>query len=134
AQVLSVLVKTADEKVAERIGQNIAYVEKLARAELKECGPDVLKPEGAYTSIKDRLEVYVMLSGLDVGAETERLKKDLKKIMADLDRTEKKLGNREFLARAPKEVVEKEKTRQAEMGAKLAKVQESLKQLERAGE
>ena len=132
-EVLKVLVKTADDEVARRISDNLAYVEKLARAELAEIGPQVSKPEGAYTSVKDRLEVYVMLAGLDVSAERERLQKEIKKLRGDLERTESKLGNRDFLSRAPKEVVEKEKARQAEMGQMLAKLEESLKQLESAG-
>ncbi|MCK4910781.1 MAG: class I tRNA ligase family protein, partial [Thermodesulfovibrionales bacterium] len=132
-EVLKVLVKTADDEVARRISDNLAYVEKLARAELAEIGPQVSKPEGAYTSVKDRLEVYVMLAGLDVSAERERLQKEIKKLRGDLERTESKLGNRDFLSRAPKEVVEKEKARQAEMGQMLAKIEESLKQLESAG-
>ena len=132
-EVLKVLVKTADDEVARRIKDNLAYVEKLARAELADIGPQVSKPEGAYTSVKDRLEVYVMLAGLDVSAERERLQKEARKLKGDLERTENKLGNRDFLSRAPKEVVEKEKARQAEMGRMLAKIEESLKQLESAG-
>ncbi len=132
-EVLKVLVKTADEEVAGRIRDNLAYVEKLARAEIADIGPEVAKPDGAYTSIKDRVEVYVLLAGLDVSAERERLGKEIRKIKGDLERTENKLGNRDFLSRAPKEVVEKEKARQAEMGQMLAKLEESLKQLESAG-
>ena len=57
----------------------------------------------------------------------------MKKIESDLMRTEKKLGNRDFMDRAPEAVVQKEKDRQAEMGLKLQKIKESLKQLDKSG-
>jgi valyl-tRNA synthetase len=133
AEILKTHIKTTNADVARRIKANVAYIEKIARAELPEIGPDLQKPEGAYTSVKDKVEVYVILAGLDVSAERERLKKEMKKLETDLKRTENKLDNRDFIERAPAAVIEKEKARQIEMNAKLAKIEESLKQLEAAG-
>ena len=56
--------------------------------------------------------------------------KEKKKIGVDLMRTEKKLQNNDFIGRAPKEVIEKEKAKREDLTSKLLKIDESLKQLE----
>jgi valyl-tRNA synthetase len=57
-------------------------------------------------------EIYVPLEGIiDVAKEIARLEKELRNIEADLAKSEAKLGNEKFLAKAPHEVVEKEKSR-----------------------
>jgi valyl-tRNA synthetase len=61
-------------------------------------------------------EVRVPLAGvIDVAAETARIDKELAKVDADLDGIEKKLSNPNFVARAPAEVVEKDRARADEL-------------------
>jgi valyl-tRNA synthetase len=61
-------------------------------------------------------EVRVPLAGvIDVAAETARIDKELAKVDADLEGIEKKLSNPNFLARAPAEVVEKDRARAGEL-------------------
>ena len=69
AEIMKVRIKTDSAEVAESLKENMAYVEKLARAEVEEISPDLPKPEKAYTSVKALMEVYILLEGLDVGAE-----------------------------------------------------------------
>ena len=49
---------------------------------------------------------------VDVEAERKRLEKDLAKANKELEQTGKKLGNENFLAKAPEEVVNKIRARQ----------------------
>ena len=49
---------------------------------------------------------------VDVEAERKRLEKDLAKANKELEQTGKKLGNENFLSKAPEEVVNKIKQRQ----------------------
>ena len=48
---------------------------------------------------------------------------------ADIDRVDKKLGNADFLARAPEEVVEGEQEKREEALARKAKIAEALERL-----
>ncbi|MBI2169287.1 MAG: valine--tRNA ligase [Actinobacteria bacterium] len=60
-------------------------------------------------------EVVVPFEGLiDLAAATGQLDRQIKKLTADLERTRQKLANDGFVAKAPAEVIEKERRREAE--------------------
>jgi valyl-tRNA synthetase len=61
------------------------------------------------------IEVVVPLAGLvDIDAEKARIKKEMGKADKEIATIEKKLGNQNFLSRAPEEVVEEQRRRLAE--------------------
>jgi len=132
AEVLTTVIK-ASASVSDELMQNKNYIERLARAECTEISHKAKRPEGSNMAVKQNLEVYVVPSGIDVAGETLRLEKELKKVDADLQKVKKKLINPDFLERAPADVVEKEKAKQEELGAKFEKITESLKQLRALG-
>ena len=70
---------------------------------------------------------------VDLAAERARLGKEVATLAADIDRTAKKLANREFVARAPEEVVEENRERLAEAEAAKAKLDAALQRLETVG-
>ena len=66
----------------------------------------------AAVQVVDGLKVLVPLAGLvDVAAERQRLGKAIEKLRKDLARTEAKLANGSFLAKAPPAVVAKEQAK-----------------------
>ncbi|HEX5776410.1 MAG TPA: valine--tRNA ligase [Caulobacteraceae bacterium] len=67
---------------------------------------------------------------IDLAAEKSRLQKDIASAASDIDRTAKKLGNADFVARAPEEVVEENRERLAEAQAAKAKLEAALARLE----
>lgn len=70
------------------------------------------------------------LGGLiDPAAERTRISKDLAKAEKEISGLEKKLGNADFLARAPKEVVDEQNARLAEEQARRARLLEALETL-----
>jgi valyl-tRNA synthetase len=72
-------------------------------------------PQSAV-GVGNGFEVRVPLAGvINVAAETVRIDKELARIDADLDGIEKKLSNPNFVARAPAEVVEKDRARASEL-------------------
>jgi valyl-tRNA synthetase len=77
--------------------------------------------------------VGLELAGLvDLAAERARLAKEMAKCDADIARVEAKLGNPNFVARAPEEVVEEEKEKREEAQLRKAKIAEALQRLEGA--
>jgi valyl-tRNA synthetase len=69
-------------------------------------------------------EVRVPLAGVvDVAAETTRIDKEIGKLEADLETIAKKLANPSFVAKAPPEVVEKDRARSEELREKRGKLE-----------
>ncbi len=69
---------------------------------------------------------------IDLAAERARLAKEMAKADADIARVDAKLGNPNFVARAPEEVVEEEKEKREEAQARKAKIAEALERLKGA--
>ncbi len=87
-------------------------------------------PKGTPVSLTPVGEIYLPLEGLiDVAAEKARLSKEIAKIGQEVARSEAKLGNESFVARAPAEVVELEKSRLEEWRGKLVQLGEMLEAL-----
>jgi valyl-tRNA synthetase len=66
---------------------------------------------------------------VDVGAERERLDKEIARLENEIRKAEVKLGNSSFVERAPPAVVAQEKERLSSFGATLQKVREQRKRL-----
>lgn len=69
---------------------------------------------------------------IDLAAERTRLEKEMTKVLADITRVDAKLGNADFLKRAPEEVVEGEREKREEAEARRAKILEALDRLKGA--
>jgi valyl-tRNA synthetase len=77
--------------------------------------------------------VALPLAGIiDVAAEQARLEKEMAKVSSDIARVDAKLGNADFLTRAPEEVVEGERDKREEAEARRAKITEALERLKGA--
>jgi valyl-tRNA synthetase len=66
---------------------------------------------------------------IDVDAERGRLSKEVASLTSEADKLAKKLGNPDFVARAPEEVVEENRERLAEAQAAKAKLEAALARL-----
>ncbi|MFC0283328.1 valine--tRNA ligase [Camelimonas abortus] len=66
---------------------------------------------------------------IDFDAERARLGKEIEKLAAEIRKIESKLGNADFLRRAPEEVVEEQKERLADAGERRARLAEALARL-----
>ena len=87
------------------------YILSLASAESL-CVEETLaaKPTQAATAVVHGIEIYLPLKGLiDLDKEIARLEKELTKMEGEIKRIEGKLANEGFVAKAPAEVIEKEK-------------------------
>ncbi|MGB4315240.1 MAG: valine--tRNA ligase, partial [bacterium] len=89
--------------------------------------PVTEKPRQAAAAMVGGVEVYVPLEGLiDIDKEIARLRKEEQNLVKEVERVTKKLQNENFLAKAPAEVVAKEREKEKEYREKLAKVRERI--------
>ncbi len=88
-------------------------------------------PAGAAARIAlDEMTIILPLEGIiDIAAEKARLDKETKRLGGEIEKTDKKLGNTQFLERAPEEVVAELRERRADYAAALEKVGSALEML-----
>ena len=80
------------------------------------------------------VELVVPLKGLiDVAGELEKLAREQGKLEKELERIVGKLGNEKFMSNAPEAVVAKEREKEAEIRARLAKTIESTERMRKLG-
>ncbi len=104
----------------EHLLKQQARLQTLAWATAHEQG-------AAATAVLGELQISIPMAGLiDVAAETARLQKEITKLQAELDRSENKLANENYVAKAPVEVVNKERERVAELRLSIDRFQEQL--------
>ncbi len=131
---IEAFVLCADSERRELIELFSASISAMTRLESLSVAGEGDKPDDAGTYIYQDIEMYVPLKGLvDVEKEREKLERERNKIEKSLKQINGKLGNEKFLANAPAEIVEKEKGKQAELEAKLAKIAEAEKRLAEIG-
>jgi len=86
----------------------------------------------SITSVIQGLEIILPVEGvIDVTKEVLRLEKDLGKLNSDLNKTSKKLSSKNFLDKAPSEVINKEKGKKEEFEFQINKIQEILIKLKK---
>ena len=119
---------------AGRVERTASHLRKLAgleRIELLSPGDSV---KGAATALLGAMRILVPLAGLiDVGAEQERLRKQLAKTRDDLEKVRRKLENQSFVANAPADVVAKEHARVAELDQRSSQLDQQLARLAELG-
>ena len=123
------LVRSSDPAAMERLGRHGDLVRQLARVEsIAALDGDV--PQGAVQLVIDEATAVLPLAEvIDLGAETARLKREIGKVQADIDRADKKLGNETSLAKAPADVVDQQRERRAEAVAARDKLNVALRRL-----
>ena len=128
AAKLELYVKDADGIATSRMQTHGAMIGHLARLENIHHGASI--PKGAVDIVVGTTTVALPLAGVvDVAKEKTRLEKDDAKLVGEVSKIEKKLGNADFVAKAPEEVVAENRERLAELAAERAKIQEALTRL-----
>ena len=105
--------------------KRLAKISDVSRAPLPKPGTVQLVVRGETVGLE--------LAGIiDLAAERARLAKEMAKCDADIARVDQKLGNADFLKRAPEEIVEGEREKRDEAQARKTKLAEALERLQGA--
>lgn len=116
------------EDLREVVAHNDSYIKLLGGIDNLELRPlNGEKPENAMAAVVTGIEVYLPLAGLiDVEKETQRLSKELAAMEKDLQRAGGKLNNAGFLAKAPEDVIAKERAKYEELSGKIDAVKKRM--------
>jgi valyl-tRNA synthetase len=122
------LVVEATDAQRKVLSDSAALIARLLRVE--EVRFVEAAPEGAIPYVVDGATLALPIAEfIDLAAERARLSKEVASLAADIEKTAKKLGNPDFVARAPEEVVEENRERLADAEAAKAKLQGALVRL-----
>ena len=127
---ITVQVRYPDNARAAIVNTYGSYLKKLARVSAIDSLATSAKPKLASSAVVNGTEIFVPLEGLiDLNAERTRLEKEITRLQQALEGVERKLNNASFVERAPKEVVEREREKQASFKTNIEKLITNLAQL-----
>jgi valyl-tRNA synthetase len=127
---LPVMVAETTELDRERMLRHASHLKKLAGLERIDFVPAGAPVKGAATALLGSMRILVPLAGLiDVGAERDRLDKQLARTRDDLGKAQKKLENQSFVANAPADIVAKEQARVADLAQRAQQLEQQLVRL-----
>jgi len=127
---VTAIVRTDHKKLQQNLKTYEENVQILGRLEKLLIGPDVEKPTPSASAVIKNAEIFIPLEGvIDLEAERRRLEKELERVTAQVAKINKKLENQDFLSRAPKEVVTKEKAKRKDFEKMLAQLNQHLEKL-----
>ncbi|MEO9215201.1 MAG: valine--tRNA ligase, partial [Rhodanobacter sp.] len=130
AKAIPLLLADGDAGDRPRVAKFAAQIAFLARTETPqwiEAGAD---EAAAAAAVVGTLRVMIPLAGLiDLGAEKTRLAKEITRIEVEIKKCEGKLGNANFVANAPAEVVIQERQRIADWNTTLGALREQAQKL-----
>jgi valyl-tRNA synthetase len=123
-----------DDATAQLLHPMQPYFTQMARATATELGPKAGAPDiAASRTLAGRtgpLEVHVDVSRfIDTKAERKRLEKDRENIVKQISSIEGKLANKNFVEKAPVEVVDQQRAKLDELRGQLASVESALAKL-----
>ena len=125
---LPVSIIGASAETANRVNIHESLVMRLAR--LSDIALTNEVPPGALQIVVDEATAALPIGDfVNVEQEVARLNKEIQKIDSEIGKIKKKLGNDNFLAKAPPEVVEEQRERAADYEQSRTKFSEALERL-----
>ncbi|MGC8736502.1 MAG: valine--tRNA ligase [Dissulfurimicrobium sp.] len=91
------------------------------------------RPSGAATVILEDLELFVPVEGLvDIEGEIKKATREEKRLASEIEKAMTKLAREDFLSKAPREIIEKEREKLKRFEAQMEKIVNHKKMLESA--
>jgi len=120
----------AADGLMDAIDAHRRYFEQLAGVTGLTAGPDQEKPKASASVVVGRSEVHIPLEGMiDLDQERQRLRKEIEQKEDFLQGVERKLQNKQFVEKAPDEVVERERQKKRDATAELERLRANLDDL-----
>ncbi len=109
--------------------QIIPYLKRLAKVNSIKFEKDTKISKSAYCTVGDTKITIPLEDLIDLNQEIARQQKKIDKLENELKSIEARLNNEKFVQSAPKDVVEKTKTRKDELNAEINLIKETIKKL-----
>jgi valyl-tRNA synthetase len=122
-----VLLHAEGDQIQETLQGQGRQLDRLARIGEVRWGRADAGTIGAHDVLSSGLEVFLPLAGVvDLDRERDRLRGEIDRLAGLLSSTDRKLANEQFVAKAPAEVVERERVKAASQSDQLEKLKAKL--------
>ena len=129
---IDLYLKSPHKEKLNLLRENRSYIANLVRTEKLIIGEKIAKPTGSISSLVDDIDIFIPLKsqrGFD--KERKRLKENLETIEKELKNLEKKLLSKDFIRKAPSEIVRKEKEKSSALQSRAGKLKRMLKEIQK---
>ncbi|MCB1592736.1 MAG: class I tRNA ligase family protein, partial [Alphaproteobacteria bacterium] len=129
AAKIPLLVKDPAEAVRRRFKAYEEIVFRLARIETIEVVSAAPKGGILQTVVDDTMLILPVAGFIDIEKEKSNIEREIQKAEAEIAKIDKQLGNEKFVANAPAEIVDEQRSRRAELDSKRGKLTGARDQL-----
>jgi valyl-tRNA synthetase len=128
AKRIDAKVSVASPASAKVLASCSRYIKDLARIEVLDIGQKLKRPKSSAVAVISGMEIFIPLEGIiDVKKETAKLRQKIKELETILKKNNQNLKNKQFLSKAPKDIVDKTKAKTAQLKESIGKLKENLK-------
>lgn len=132
AVFITTKINVSDESKSSVVEINQGYIKALAKIKDLVIGKNMTREKNSALAVATGFEIFIPLEGLiDIEKEKARISKEIKNIVAEQEKYNKKLSNPNFVAKAPEAEVERIKQKLADTQNKIATLEETLKNYEK---
>jgi len=127
AKKADVLIRVDNDDLQKTLQDNRDHIVNLGKVADIKIEKEMGKPDHSASAVIRDAEIFIPLEGLiDLEQERSRLEKEIARVTRLLEKTNKKLSNEDFLKRAPREILDKEKARRDEYRKMVEKLNKNL--------
>ena len=131
AKQIPVTLKLHSKESEKIIEHGRKYITDLCRLSNLTITLDQATPKSCATSVAGKVDIFIPLAGMiDLEDERARLNKEIQRVEKYMLSLEGKLSNKNFVERAPKEVVAKERAQLEDSKKECEKFKHALKELD----
>ncbi|MBI3315454.1 MAG: valine--tRNA ligase, partial [Candidatus Omnitrophica bacterium] len=128
--LITVAIKASREKELQTLQKYSTHIAQMAKISSLQIGKNISRPKESAVANIGRVETYVVLSGLiDIQVERQRIESALSDVEKMIRNLEVRLQNEEFLKKAPKDIVDKERKKAEELENRKKRLEENLRTL-----
>ena len=131
-QYLSAFISARIRDNVQTLEEQSKFLKQMAGLKDLKIGQDMPKPPSSASAVVGQLQVFVPLAGIiDIDAEKGRQQRRIEQLESYLQKVGQKLSNKDFVEKAPPDVVDKERLRETELSEQIDKLRQILTDLEK---
>jgi len=131
AAFITTKINVLDETKLPTVKNNKSYIESLGKIKDLSIGKNIKREKNSALAVATGFEIFIPLEGLiDIEKEKARINKEIKNILSEQEKYNKKLSNPKFVEKAPEVEVTRIKQKLADTESKIATLRETLKNYE----